>query len=228
MKPQLLFLCGLLVTTFGLPGCAINTHYNEAYILSFVIITLIVASFIVLAVRSNLLRDTVNDYHAFPANTIRNPYSLSRVQLGVWTVVMSCSYIYLALCKGGCSINTINKSDLVLMGIGTGTAAVARLMDKREIENNLMRHQNSPSVNFLTDILSDDSGISIHRFQHVVWTVIAIIVYLYQVGSVATGCELPELSDTLLALTGISSTSYLMLKSKENDPAVPAVQNNEA
>jgi hypothetical protein len=92
------------------------------------------------------------------------------------------------------------------------------------MNDNRPRHQNSPSEGFFIDILSDDNGISLHRFQNFVWTIIAITVYLYKVSQVRTGCELPELSDTLLALTGISSATYLILRSKENDPPVQTVQ----
>ncbi|RAJ91024.1 hypothetical protein LX87_05365 [Larkinella arboricola] len=77
-----------------------------------------------------------------------------------------------------------------------------------------------PSQGFFADILSDDNGINLHRFENVTWAFIAILVYLYKVSLITKGCELPELSDTLLALTGISSATYLVLKSKENDPPV--------
>jgi hypothetical protein len=106
------------------------------------------------------------------------------------------------------------------MGIFAGTATVSNIMDKNEINENTPRHQNKPSEGFFIDILSDDSGISLHRFQNFVWTIIAMVVYLYKVSQVKTGCELPELSDTLLALTGISSATYLVLKNSENKPPV--------
>lgn len=35
---------------------------------------------------------------------------------------------------------------------------------------------------------------------------------------------MPELSDKLLALTGISSATYLVLRSKENDPPIEEAQ----
>jgi hypothetical protein len=46
-------------------------------------------------------------------------------------------------------------------------------------------------------------------------------VYLYKVSLITTGCELPELSDTILALTGISSATFVALKTKENNPQAP-------
>jgi hypothetical protein len=104
------------------------------------------------------------------------------------------------------------------MGIFAGTAITSSMIDKNEINDNRPRHQNRPSQGFFVDILSDAGGISLHRFQNFTWTLIAIIIYLYKVFQIQTGCDLPELSDTLLALTGISSATYLVLKTKENNP----------
>src|SRR5262249_33211362 len=117
---------------------------------------------------------------------------------------------------GDCAEGSINKTALVLMGIFAGTAVASTMIDKKEINDNLPRHQNSPSEGFFIDILSDDSGISLHRFQNFVWTVIAMVIYVYKVSMIRTGCILPELSDTLLALTGISSATYLVLRAREN------------
>lgn len=114
------------------------------------------------------------------------------------------------------------------MGIFAGTAVASSVIDKNEMGDNRPRHQNTPSQGFFIDILSDDNGISLHRFQNLAWTLIAITVYLYKVSQVTTGCQLPELSDTLLALTGISSATYLVMKSKENDPPVQEVQQENS
>ena len=211
------------------PGSQTNFHSLFPFVFS----ALLVILFVLLAIHTNIVRDEVNNCEEFNDNAQKikdkkkkqfintdNPYSLAKVQLGLWTVIIASSYIYLDMLKGDCSWIPINKTALVLMGFGAGTAAASTIMDKREIEDNRPRHQNTPSQGFFNDILSDDNGISIHRFQHLVWNCIAMILYLYKVSGVDRGCILPELSDTLLALTGISSATYLVLRSKENDPAV--------
>ena len=221
----------LFIMCTSLSGCRLTTPYDTKLLLSLVIMGLIIVLFIVLAMHSNILRDEVNDADAFNENAVKiqqqqktriavnkNPFSLSKVQFGVWTVIISCAYVYLSLCKGDCSDTPINKTALVLMGISCGLAAASTIIDKREINDNRPRHQNTPSQGFFVDILSDDNGISIHRFQNLVWTLIAVIIYLYKISEIKTGCLLPELSDTLLALTGLSSATYLVLRSKENDP----------
>jgi hypothetical protein len=220
----------------SLAGCKTGVHLDARQITAMAVIGLICALFAVLACYSNILRDEISDLNEFNKNAQVQqqqqkwklvdktaPFSLTKVQFGVWTVLISSVYVYLSLCKGDCAEAGINKTALVLMGIYAGTAVASSVMDKNEISDNRPRHQNTPSRGFFLDILSDDNGISLHRFQNLAWTIIAMTVYLYKVSEVTTGCQLPELSDTLLALTGISSATYLVLKSKENDPPVKEV-----
>jgi hypothetical protein len=73
------------------------------------------------------------------------------------------------------------------------------------------------SKGFLTDIMSDENGISIHRFQMVGWTVILALVFVCGVWS---DLKMPEFSDTLLTLMGISSGTYVALKIPEKKAVV--------
>jgi hypothetical protein len=193
----------------------------------FIVVTLII--FVCLAAWTSLLREEISNHREFNVNRQEqeiklgkpvnqaSPFSLPKVQLGVWTMVISSSYIYLSLFKGDCAETDINRTALILLGIFSGTAVTAKIIDKREINDQRPRHQNRPSRGFFTDILSDDLGISIHRFQHVVWTLVGVSIYLYKIGEVKTGCALPELSDTLLMLMGISSATFVAIRSREND-----------
>ncbi|MBN8876861.1 MAG: hypothetical protein J0I32_04890 [Sphingobacteriales bacterium] len=220
-----------LMLAFGLGGCQLETSYNSRLSLAIAVISIITILFLALAFNSNLLREEVSDQDAFAANAKQQqaakkwklpnskaPFSLTKVQFGIWTVIISSAYIYLSLCKGDCATGSINQTALVLMGIFAGTAVASTIIDKNEISDNRARLQNRPSQGFFVDILSDSNGISLHRFQNFAWTVIAMVVYLYKLSEITTGCQLPELSDTLLALTGISSATYLVMKTKENDP----------
>jgi hypothetical protein len=63
------------------------------------------------------------------------------------------------------------------------------------------------SRGFFEDILTDDDiGISFHRFQMFVWTVVLGIIFI---ASVYRQLAMPEFNDTLLALMGISSGTYM-------------------
>jgi len=233
---KIFYLLSIIAICFAFTGCKTDAGYDARATAAVVVIGIICAVFLALAIYTNLLRDEVSDLDAFNANAKSlqqksgwklvdksAPFSLTKVQFGVWTVIISSVYIYLSLFKGDCAETSINKTALVLMGIFAGTAVASSVMDKKEINSNTPRHQDAPSQGFFIDILSDDSGISLHRFQNLAWTIIAMTVYLYKVLEIKTGCQLPELSDTLLALTGISSATYLVMRSQENSsPATPA------
>jgi hypothetical protein len=82
-------------------------------------------------------------------------------------------------------------------------------------------------TNFPTDILSDTYGVSFHRFQMLVWTVVLGFIFIH---SVFTRLAMPQFSTTLLTLMGISAGAYLGGKGTEGndhssggaEPAVPA------
>jgi hypothetical protein len=68
------------------------------------------------------------------------------------------------------------------------------------------------SRGFRTDILGDSGDISFHRFQVVVWTVVLAVVFVH---SVWTRLAMPQFSETLLGLMGISAGTYLGFKIPE-------------
>ncbi|MDB5117648.1 MAG: hypothetical protein JWQ79_3140 [Mucilaginibacter sp.] len=203
------------------------------------LILIIIILFWIIAVKTEMLRAPVMNQDSFmkaawatakykhvtDINKIQKPYSLSRSQLGVWTIVIGCSYIFLELCKYyPIPVMTMDKTLLALMGMSAGTAAIGNIID-----NNAEPDQQGvigPSRGFFKDILSDQNGINIHRFQNVMWTAIAVVLYLCQVPDVACG-HLPTLDTTLVALTGISNATYLGLKINENKPpaSTPMSQN---
>ncbi|MES2063532.1 MAG: hypothetical protein V4456_16510 [Bacteroidota bacterium] len=210
----------------------IDTGYRS--LAGWVLIISIVTTFLLIANKSNLLKDAITDESAFlkaaqkmasyaekGVDDIPRPFSLARSQLGIWTVVIGCSYIYVELCRNyAIGPVAIDKNLLALMGISAATATAGNVIDTSN--NEVAHHQDGPSEGFLKDILSDQSGISVHRFQNVIWTFIAVTVYLCQLSDV--DCKhLPTLDTNLIALTGISGLTYLGLKVNENKPPLPPV-----
>ena len=61
-------------------------------------------------------------------------------------------------------------------------------------------------------MLSDPSGVSLHRFQMFVWTLVLGVIF---VASVYKNLAMPQFSATLLGLMGISSGTYLGFKVPE-------------
>lgn len=221
-------ICSLIILSLLLTGCAKSGRDNTGEALAILLTLVNLGFFILLGKYSRLLRDDVNGFSSQRTNGDKlqlqaladyrqYPFSLSKVQLGIWTIVISCSYLYLTLFKNGCSEIAMNKTAIVLMGIFSGAAITSKVMDKYPPSGNSTPHLSRQSQGFFIDILSDNKGINIHRFQHLLWTLIAIVIYLYRLSQIANGCVLPELGDTLLALTGISSASYVIMRSGERD-----------
>lgn len=198
-------------------------------ILGYTLMGVLLLAIVWAGLRSNLLRDQINDPRAFleaekkkkrfgafrrEKGEIPRPFSLARTQMTLWIAVVLSTYIWVYFCgpNAGAHI-AIDPTALVLLGISGGTAVAGIAIDTDQ--QGRFRHQNQPSDNFLTDILSDADGLSIGRLQHFAWSIISMAVYLSQVGSLGAG-RLPVLDSALLGLMGLSSGTYLALKAGEN------------
>jgi len=80
------------------------------------------------------------------------------------------------------------------------------------IENQQKLIEPSDSKWFLQDILSDADGISFHRLQIAVWTVVLGIIFWDLVIHILS---MPNFSAELLALMGISGGTYIGFKFPE-------------
>lgn len=194
-------------------------------------IFMVIFFFARLAIFTTLLRDPISNPAALqslaqPSTPApQPPFSLSRTQIAIWITVIGCLYLHLVFWKQGPFDGIISQTALLLMGISAGTLAGAAIIDTSETEQGIPRSQNTVSKNFFYDILSDNNGISIHRFQNLVWTIIAIMVYFYRYNHDPAATKLPELDATLVALTGISSATYLTLKTRENVAPADMIKN---
>ena len=160
----------------------------------------ILLGFGLLANKSIIVRDGV-----LPDNKFAT-FSLAKSQLAFWTLIIVGSVGYIFAVTGALPI--ITGSTLILLAVSIGTAVGAKLINGSKDTIVL-----KGSKNFFIDILSDEDGISIHRFQMVVWTVFIGIYFIY---SVFNGLDIPQISKELLALMGISSGTYLGLKIPED------------
>jgi len=178
--------------------------------LDFGIIVFGCLAFFLMLYSKDLLRDEITG----DDKTIKKPYSLARVQVALWTIIIGCSYLYIYFCNSLCGENLLilNKTALALLGISIGTAVVAKNIDTTQL-NNPNRHQNGGSGGFFLDILSDENGISVHRFQAVLFTVIAVVIYINKVYCMGV---LPEFDNTLLRILTANYSGYLGIKLNEN------------
>jgi hypothetical protein len=92
----------------------------------------------------------------------------------------------------------------------------AKMNETAKVEKSQLSKLRNKSEDFFTDILSDANGVNLHRFQMMAWTVVLSIVFVAQV---YRDLGMPEFSETLLSLMGISAGTFLGLKTTE--PTVP-------
>jgi hypothetical protein len=169
--------------------------------------------FLVLCHKSDLIRLSSGPA---PANG-RRPFSLALFQMSVWFFLVIAAYIFLWLITG--ELDSISGSVLALIGIGAGTAFGSTIIDRSQQataeSDSGGPGTTPPSRGFIHDILEDGHGISLHRFQMFVWTIVLAVIFC---ASVYQDLSMPEFSATLLGLMGISSGTYLGFKIPENAP----------
>lgn len=192
---------------------------------------LFTAGVIVCDRKFNMLRDL--------SKASPRPFSWSRVQLAWWTVIILSSFTTIVLLTGHAP--NVPSSTLVLLGISVATSTAARVIDLNDQSSPLVfRHQDIKSANFFLDILSDQNGISVQRFQSVIfnavfgiWFMSAVLgnlhdpnfcLTLFAKGDPnlaqcllhSTDFILPVVTDNNLILLGLSSATYAALKITEN------------
>ncbi len=139
-------------------------------------------------------------------------YSLGKTQLLWWTIIIVSCFIVAAGANEWESLPVINTTVLTLLGISLGTTASSKIAGNSFNTNSLRQH-NSTSKGFFKDLLSDENGTSIHRFQTVAFNIIFGITYF--VNFIQNECVFIEYSTEQLALLGISSAGYIALKANE-------------
>lgn len=182
--------------------------------------SLLVATYLVMIVLFVLFFILVKKTGIIKGENIKgdqNVYSLSRAQLAFWTFIIIFSFLYVYAVTG--EITPITSSTLVLLSISMTTTAGATIIDSSRPGGSVGGV--SKSQGFLKDIISDCNGVSIHRFQMVVWTVILGVFFIR---SVFSNLSMPQINDSMLVLMGISSGTYVGLKIPEK--TIPATDSN--
>jgi hypothetical protein len=177
------------------------------YVVGIILIVCLVVILILLSLKSGLLRDGGS------LASERRPYSLARTQFTLWLLLISSAYIFLWVSTGEMPILT--ASSLILLGISGGTSVVAKMIDNSQALN---PSPEGKTKGFMTDILSDESGVSIHRLQMFVFTLVIGLIFCHDVLVIF---EMPDFDSNLLMLMGISSGTYAGFKVTENNSATP-------
>jgi len=204
---------------FSIPSSATNFRLEiipKPQFLAFMtFLALSLAIFIHLCRTTSLVRSGT---HPVPHE---RPYSLSLFQMSFWFFLVIAAYVFMWLITD--ELDTITDSVLALIGIGAATALAATLIDQKKTAP-MPDEPGGLSKGFLNDVMSDPTGISLHRFQMFVWTIVLGVIFI---GSVYKSLEMPQFSATLLGLMGISSGTYLGFKvpEKKGSDTTPGTTN---
>lgn len=203
------------------------------------VFVVVAAATILLGWKTDLLRDnTPADFApAVPAKgEFRRTYSLAQTQMAWWFCIIIASYVYIWSNQTTAG-PILNSGALVLLGIGTGTALGAAIIEQTKTGtmttlnafNLAVMAQNATpsaqnlalvnqlaqklaSINFFDDILTDVNGICLHRFQTLAWTFVLGVIFL---ADVLKNDAMPVFDSTTLAVLGISGGTYLGFKIPE-------------
>jgi hypothetical protein len=158
---------------------------------------------LVLAWRTSLLKDDGSE-----------TFSLGRAQMAFWFLNVLIAFLMIWGITG--AADTLTPSMLVLIGISAGTALGSITIDQNKQAEKAAEGRpltSEKTRGFLMDLLRDGQGISLHRLQIVVWTVVLACLFW---GEVYHNLSMPDFDSTLLGLMGVSSATYLGFKLPTN------------
>lgn len=131
-------------------------------------------------------------------------WSLSKIQMGLWTVVFAFFYVLLSAIWG--RFLDITEGMFWLMGISSATAVGAKAI---VVKNGVPAKVTYPST-LLSDWNADAQPpgyrLSLHRCQIAIWTLIIVVIYVLEV---LRTMQLADIPNQLLVLMGISGGTYL-------------------
>lgn len=109
------------------------------------------------------------------------PFSWSRVQMTWWTVIVLTAFATAVVRTGG-TIPILDNSTLYLLGISSATTISSTMIDVSDRSNPSIKEmaQDLKSAGMILDILSDKSGINIHRFQTFLFNVLFGVWFMYE------------------------------------------------
>jgi len=242
----ILVLCAVL-TGAQAEGTQAPATMDAFPVIAAIVLVLAAVLIVPLVRSSDLLRDSepkdIAGLKNVAGDDLRRPYSLAMSQMIWWFLIILLSYLYIFFFYKH-DPNILTGQTLILMGIGTGTAIGAALIDQNKKNTNTLAAFNAlqkqindlrlqgmsdvqlkpqldqrdglarqlASESFLKDVLTDVNGISLHRVQQLVWTVLLGLIFLYLV---LAKHELPDFSNVMLGALGISGATYLGFKIPE-------------
>lgn len=176
-------------------------------ILSIIIVILFMGSIALLVRKANVR--TIIELILIDKAT--NTYSLSKFQAFTWTIVLIGSYFYLGVAQGLLLRNGVipdfKTSLIVLMGISYGGLITANGLQAKKPKNEIRDKKPEWS-----NLISVGGSIDLSRLQLFGFTIVGILLYIYNLYTSNPLAGLPDIPPTLLSLMGVSQTGYLGAK----------------
>src|SRR5579863_8475003 len=156
---------------------------NSSNIVSIILAIVVILIMMLAATLTQLLRESPDTPPTAPA---KPPFSFSRFQLFLWTLVIvplfALHWGHWGLPCTDCKpVDLINQTALILLGISAATTVSAGIVTSAQKNASpvVPVKANNNSVNFWTDILVDNNGqFSIVRLQQLVFTIIYIGIFV--------------------------------------------------
>lgn len=180
-----------------------------------IILAIICAGAIVwIGLKTNILRES---------QAADSPYSFSRFQLWLWTLVISPLFI-LYWGFNAQTVPELNETCLILLGISAGgllTSGITTYVLDSYVEKDkdgkwlagkapLKKYMES-SKSFWKDILMDDNGqFSVTRLQQLIFTFAYVLVFI--ASFFYNNLDYPDFQQNAFILMGISTATYLVGK----------------
>lgn len=175
-------------------------------IISIILAISVFLMILIVGVTTNILKETIGNEKQ---NQDEYPYSFSKFQLWVWTLIL----IPLFVLHWGFVGNAIlNPTVLVLLGISTGSLSTATIVQVAKAgsknRNQLKSEIPGGSQGFWKDILSDDKGkFSLVRLQNFLFTLTYVIIFV--ISFFEDNMDYPDFDTTSFTLMGISTGGFV-------------------
>lgn len=135
------------------------------------------------------------------------PYSLAKVQVGLWAFLILAGFVFIWLSLGQHQ-NLVTAGVLALLGIQVASTVTSTQINSVH-DAEVFKYISQGSRGFWSDILSDGGGVSLGRLQAVAWTVVLMIIFVW---STLWNFTFPNFDTNLLILLGITQSAYLGMK----------------
>ncbi|KRB98740.1 hypothetical protein ASE11_10345 [Hydrogenophaga sp. Root209] len=190
---------------------ALLTVINWRWLLAAVLIVAVFSmAFCALAMHTTLLMERCK----LLDETLSHRFSLAKVQLALWFFVIFGAFLVIWLATG--NFDTLNSSILSTLSISAGTALGDTFVKAagpstatsapQATQTDIFLAPRWTARRFMRELVSDDEGCSIARFQMLAWTVALVIVFL---ADVFDDLQMPVFGPELLYLLGLSTGTYV-------------------